>query len=188
MSHQEDIELYQLIIEKKDQHAFKTLYRRYEKIIYSFCYKLSKDPQIAEEVIQEVFVKLWNPHSYYNQEKGKFSSWLLTLTRYTALDIIRKKQKQPVVSYEESDSNQIDTFTPEDHLQWKEKGMMLQDCMKLLKEQQQSIVDLFYFKGLSQQSIADRSGIPLGTVKGRIRLALKHLKSCLNGKGEIAND
>ncbi len=178
-----DIELYQKVLHDKDSSSLRKLYQMYEKLIYSFSYKMTQDKDIAEEVIQEVFLKLWKKHAPYDKSKGKFSSWLLTMTRNTCLDALRKRKKHDSVEYIEKDSLQVDYETPSDLLEWKEKGMAIRDCISLLKGDQQKIVELFYFKGLTQQSIAKTSDIPLGTVKGRIRLALKHLHSCLKGKG-----
>jgi RNA polymerase sigma factor (sigma-70 family) len=177
-----DIELYQQVL-AKDSTALRQLYQQYEKLIYSFSYKMTGDREIAEEVIQEVFMKLWKKHSPYDHSKGKFSSWLLTMTRNTCLDAIRRRKKHESVEYIEKDSLQVTHETPADQLEWKEKGAAIRDCIQSLKDDQQNIVQLFYFKGLTQQSIADSTDIPLGTVKGRIRLALKHLHTCLKGKG-----
>ncbi|MCP3739269.1 sigma-70 family RNA polymerase sigma factor [Rossellomorea sp. BNER] len=88
----------------------------------------------------------------------------------------------------EKDTLSINNETPEDIVEWKEKGEAIRKCMDLLKNEQQTIVELFYFKGYTQQSISDKAKIPLGTVKGRIRLALKHLRSCMEGKGGKVND
>ncbi|TMU84975.1 sigma-70 family RNA polymerase sigma factor [Bacillus sp. BHET2] len=177
-----DIELYQQVLDK-DSTALRQLYQQYEKLIYSFSYKMTGDREIAEEVIQEVFMKLWKNHSPYDRSKGKFSSWLLTMTRNTCLDAIRKRKKHESVEYIEKDSLQVSYDTPDDQLEWKEKGAAIRACIHSLKDDQQKIVQLFYFKGLTQQSIAESTDIPLGTVKGRIRLALKHLHTCLKGKG-----
>ncbi|MEW4326727.1 sigma-70 family RNA polymerase sigma factor [Rossellomorea marisflavi] len=184
MSHDlKDIELYHRIIHQKDSSALRELYRQYEKLIYSFSYKMTGNRELAEEVIQEVFMKLWKTHAHYEESKGKFSSWLLTMTRNTCLDAIRKGKKHDTVEYIEKDTLQVDYETPHDLLEWKEKGAAIRDCISGLKEDQQTMVQLFYFKGKTQQSISEATDTPLGTVKGRIRLALKHLHTCLKGKG-----
>ncbi|BCB02429.1 RNA polymerase sigma factor [Bacillus sp. KH172YL63] len=99
------------------------------------------------------------------------------MTRNTCLDALRKRKKHESVEYIEKDSMQVSYDTPADQLEWKEKGMAIRDCIQTLKKDQQRIVQLFYFKGLTQQSIADSADIPLGTVKGRIRLA-RNLNDC----------
>ncbi|MCA1055968.1 sigma-70 family RNA polymerase sigma factor [Rossellomorea aquimaris] len=178
-----DIDLYLKVINERDSAALRQLYRKYEKLVYSFSFKMTGNTEIAEEVIQEVFLKLWKEHAPYNQSKGKFSSWLLTMTRNACLDALRKRKRHETVEYIEKDSMQVTSETPADIVEWKEKGKAIQDCIRSLKEDQQRIVHLFYFKGLTQQSISKSTDTPLGTVKGRIRLALKHLHGCLKGKG-----
>jgi RNA polymerase sigma factor (sigma-70 family) len=183
-----DIDLYQMVLQNKDSSALRKLYQKYEKLIYSFSYKMTGDHEVAEEVIQEVFLKLWKKHAPYEESKGKFSSWLLTMTRNTSLDAIRKRRKYESIGYMEKDSLRVTYDTPENIMEWKEKGSIVRDCISQLKQDQQNIIHLFYYKGHTQQSISDSTGTPLGTVKGRIRLALKHLHQCLKGKGGISSD
>jgi RNA polymerase sigma factor (sigma-70 family) len=178
-----DIDLYQKVLQNKDSSALRKLYQKYEKLIYSFSYKMTGDKEIAEEVIQEVFLKLWKKHAPYDGSKGKFSSWLLTMTRNTSLDAIRKRNRHESVEYIEKDSMRVTHETPEDILEWKEKGSAVRKCIELLKKDQQQMVYLSYYKGKTQQAISKSTDTPLGTVKGRIRLALKHLHQCLQGKG-----
>ncbi|MGD6801245.1 RNA polymerase sigma factor [Rossellomorea vietnamensis] len=178
-----DIDLYRKVLQNKDSSALRKLYQKYEKLIYSFSYKMTGDREVAEEVIQEVFLKLWKKHAPYDESKGKFSSWLLTMTRNASLDAIRKRNRHESVEYIEKDSLRVTHETPEDIMEWKEKGSAVRDCINQLKEDQQHIVHLAYYKGKTQKAISKSTDTPLGTVKGRIRLALKHLQQCLQGKG-----
>ncbi|MCM3406026.1 RNA polymerase sigma factor [Cytobacillus oceanisediminis] len=188
MSEIKDAELYRSILQK-DSKALELLYDRYEKLLFSFVYKMTHDPQLSEEVIQEVFMKLWKKHSNYSEDKGKFSSWLLTLTRNTALDVLRKQKPQESFEYKEYDSVNIDSNSPEEIVEWKERGKLIKRAVTKLKGEQQKMIDLFYFKGLSHQKISERTELPLGTVKGRLRLALKHLKTHIEKEGgERSND
>lgn len=183
-----DIDLYQKVVHEQDSQALRQLYQKYEKLIYSFSYKMTQDQEVAEEAIQEVFLKLWKKHAPYDQSKGKFSSWLLTMTRNTCLDALRKRNRHETVEYIEKDTLRVSEETPADILEWKERGSTIQECVSALKEEQQEIVQLFYFNGLTQQAISKKTDTPLGTIKGRIRLALKHLKACLKGKGGHEDD
>ncbi|GAF11466.1 RNA polymerase sigma-70 factor [Bacillus sp. JCM 19046] len=158
-----------------DKQALEELYDRYVKLLYSFSYKMLEDKQQAEEIVQEVFIKIWTQKSHYDESKGKFSSWLLTTTRNTVIDTIRKRKEIP------SDMQERDTIADtdpsvEDQVEWKEKKEVIQAAMNKLGPDQRQVIELFYFKGMSQQKISDQCDIPLGTVKGRIRLALKHLR------------
>ncbi|UOQ84040.1 RNA polymerase sigma factor [Gracilibacillus salinarum] len=167
-------------IQHGDQIALEALYDKYEKLLFSFVYKMTQNREITEEVVQDVFLKIWTKKGMYDPSKGKFSSWLLTITRYTAIDFIRKKKDSKDFSLEERDATQVDNTSLEEEVEWKEDTKQIKQAMKQLKKDQQKVIILFYFKALSQQKIADQLGIPLGTVKGRIRLALKHLKEKLH--------
>jgi len=178
MLKQTDAQLYNRI-RSKDQIALEELYNRYERLVYSFAYRLTQNSQMAEDIIQEVFTKIWNSNALYTEDKGKFTSWLLTITRNTSLDILRKKGKQQEVGLLDKDAEQMKSpieEMPEHMLEWKEKGTVLRKAINRLKEEQRTIVELFYYHGLSQETISRKLDIPLGTVKSRIRLALQHLR------------
>lgn len=172
----DDLKLYERV-KDRDKDALEALYDKYERLLYSFSFKMVHDPKAAEEVVQEVMIKLWKGKGVYSPEYGKFSSWLLTVTRHTAIDYLRKQQKvgtEEVHTEVELHDNQPPV---EQVIEWKEQGERLREAMRTLKNDQQMIIELFYFKGYSQSKISKKIDIPLGTVKGRIRLALKHLKA-----------
>lgn len=178
MGKHDDLKLYERL-RSGNKEALESLYDKYESLLYSFSYKMVQDPQASEEIVQEVMIKVWKGTGSYSAESGKFSSWILTVTRNTAIDYIRKQQK---VRTEEihQEVELRDRRTPvEELVEWEEQGDQLREAMRTLKDDQQVIIDLFYFKGYSQRKISEKVDIPLGTVKGRIRLALKHLKSQL---------
>lgn len=170
-----DLKCYQKMIEG-DKEALEALYDKYEKLLYSFVIKLSSDQSLSEEVVQEVFIKLWTKKAKYDETKGKFSSWIITITRYTAFDLMRVKKRDNVSLEEETDLPEQQNETTEDIVEWKEKNSIIRKAVQELSEEQRKMVELFYFEGLSQSKIADKCNLPLGTVKGRLRLSLKHLK------------
>lgn len=181
MFENEDKRLYVRVL-NKDKQALEQLYEKYEKLLYSFSYRMTQDPALAEEVVQEVFIKLWRGIGAYDDSKGKFSSWLLTITRHTAIDLLRKRKRETTVELDDRDSIQSTENSVEDQVEWKEQGTALRKAVATLKEEQQKIIDLAYFKGLTQQKISSECNIPLGTVKGRLRLALKHIKTYLDSE------
>ncbi|WP_226645952.1 RNA polymerase sigma factor [Mesobacillus subterraneus] len=174
-----DIELYARL-QAKDKRALELLYDRYEKLLFSFAYRMTGRRDLAEEIVQDVFLKLWTKPGMYDETKGKFSSWILTVTRYASIDCLRKKDENHV-ELEDRDALKSTEPSVEEVAEWKEKRSEIRVAINQLAEEQQQIVELFYFKGLSQQKIADTFQIPLGTVKGRIRLALKHLHKTISG-------
>ncbi|HEU5139968.1 MAG TPA: sigma-70 family RNA polymerase sigma factor [Bacillales bacterium] len=156
----------------------EALYDKYEKILYSFSYRMTNHKESSEEVVQEVFIKVWEGQGNFDASKGKFSSWLLTIARNTSIDLMRKR-KEPTYELEERDSLASEEASTEDLVEWKERGNELREAISGLGEEQKLIIEAFYFKGITQRKIAERFDLPLGTVKGRIRLALKHLQKAL---------
>ncbi|GGD24341.1 MULTISPECIES: RNA polymerase sigma factor [Pontibacillus] len=184
-----DYDLYQKVL-TGDKHALEKIYDKYEKLLYSFAYKTCGQKEMSEEVMQEVFIKIWTQKATYDETKGKFSSWIITIARYTAIDVLRKKENQNYALDEEWDAPNEKEPSVEDLVEWKERGSMIREAMKHLPKEQKKIVMLFYFKGLTQQRIAEHLDISLGTVKSRIRLALKRLKkelAIIEEKGGVSD-
>jgi DNA-directed RNA polymerase specialized sigma24 family protein len=141
------------LIAGKDIFALEQLYDRYEKVIYAFAHRIVNDAMMAEEVVQELFMRVWNYADRYESSQGKLSTWVFTLTRNIAIDILRKKQNRTHKQLAEQQMNAIP------------------DTRKATR--------WIYYQGLTQQEVADRHAIPLGTVKSRVRLAMKQLKERL---------
>lgn len=185
MTQMTDAELYWKV-QSGDQKALELLYDKFEKILFSFSYRMTKNRQSAEDVVQQVFIKVWKGQGNFDPEKGKLSSWLLTIARNAAIDLMRKR-KAPAYELEDRDSLASDEPSTEDLVEWKEEGRDLRKAVSQLSHEQSEIIESFYFKGKTQREIAEQFNLPLGTVKGRIRLALKHLREILNeweGGGE----
>ena len=144
-----DVTLYEKVV-SQDRHAFETLYDRYEKLVFSFAYRLTGDRTIAEEVTQDVFLKLWHGTSVYQADKGKFSSWLLTITRNKAIDEIRRVKRHDHEPMLEKDALIEEAGSTEVEVEWKEKREEVREAIAELSVKQQEIIELFYFKGYRQ--------------------------------------
>ncbi|GKV70034.1 DNA-directed RNA polymerase sigma-70 factor [Sporosarcina sp. NCCP-2716] len=182
MNHTDDGTLYGLA-SSKDRRAFELLYDRYEKLVFSFAYRIASDREIAEEVVQDVFVKIWNGSAVYEPGKGAFSSWLLTVTRNKAIDELRRLQRHDHEPMVEKDALLEQPGSVEQTAAWHEQQAEIRSAVLELNPEQREIIELFYFRGLSQQKIADHCELPLGTVKGRIRLALQKLRGTITKEG-----
>ncbi|MBU0438874.1 RNA polymerase sigma factor [Staphylococcus succinus] len=169
-------DLYKMIVETNDSKSLEILYDRYESLLFNLAYKITQDVQSSEEVLQDVFMKIWKQKAIFNPEKGKLSTWLITLCRNRAIDAIRKKKN--IESQFDEDFQGIQTNSlPEYDLLNKETSEEINKRITFLNTDQQKIISLFYYKGLSQQEIANKLDIPLGTVKSRLRLSIQHLNS-----------
>jgi RNA polymerase sigma factor (sigma-70 family) len=177
----EDLQLMKLIA-LKDASALEQLYDRYEKVIYCFAHRIVNDDMMAEEVVQELFMRVWNFAECYESTQGKLSTWMFTLTRNIAIDILRKKQNR--IQNQVAEQQQLNAIPDsraaiEDEVENHWIGDEVRQAMKALNEDQQRIVEWIYYQGLTQQEVAERHAIPLGTVKSRVRLAMKQLKQRL---------
>ncbi|MEC3885803.1 sigma-70 family RNA polymerase sigma factor [Halobacillus sp. HZG1] len=179
MSKQTDLDLYERIF-SKDKQALEILYTRYEKLLYYFAFQIVNDEHGAEEVMHDVFMKLWkgSRKGAYHPGRGKFSSWLLTITRNAAIDLVRKRNVTEV-EWNSNDTEEEGEWNVEESLTVKEDHDYLRRAVRRLPADQREVIQLAYMEGASQNEISEKQGIPLGTVKGRIRLALEKLRKYL---------
>ncbi|WP_141504202.1 RNA polymerase sigma factor [Paenibacillus luteus] len=172
----------ELLIQKianRDSAALEQLYDRYERQIYSFVYRIVKDAMAAEEVVQELFIRVWNSAERLDtgEAAGKISSWMFTIARNLSVDWIRKQGRKPLEASEEGVLERVAAFkSTEQEVEHKMLGEQMQEALRELNEDQKQVVDLIYFKGYTQQEVSLNQDIPLGTVKSRVRLALKQLR------------
>ena len=167
-----------LLLKTGDQSAFSYLYDNYAGALNTVICKLISDQHLAEDILQEAFVKIWNNFSSYDATKGRLFTWMLNITRNLTIDTIRSKGYKSQAKIQNSDiavttvnnnSNENDKF---DALGLREQTMQL-------KEEQKNVIDLAYFEGFTQEEISKKLGIPLGTVKTRIRSGISVLKKLL---------
>lgn len=162
---------------KQDEKGFNYLYDNYAPAIYGIITKVVSEKEYADEIIQDVFVKIWKNIKQFDPEKGRLYTWMINLARNTAIDYIRSKgfqneQKNQSIPEFVNESEQYATTSNVDHIGMKE-------VLLGLKGEWRELIELAYFKGYTQQEIAERLDIPIGTVKTRTRNALIELKSLL---------
>lgn len=169
-------------VARGDEAALAVIYAQFGGPVYSLALRVLGDSALAQEVTQDVFLKVWTNPSAWDANKGQFSSWLLTLTRYTAIDRIRREIRRTGkdVELDENVETQVDdqSDTPD----------RLHSLMLHLPKEQREVVELAYFRGLKHTELAERLGLPLGTVKTRLRLGLHKLKGLLGADGDPDGD
>ena len=163
-----------------DQDALLILHQRYVNLVYSMAWRVLQDAGLAEEVTQDIFLKLWHKGQQYDPARGRFSSWLLSVTRFAAIDRLRREGRQPrqveVATADQDEMTVLERLLPTDHAAW-ERGQHLRLVLTQLPPDQRQIIELAYFGGLTHSELAQQLGLPLGTVKGRLRLGLEKLRS-----------
>lgn len=163
------------LIAQRDQAAFSYFYDNYAYAINGIIGKLVTDVTLREDILQEAFVKIWNNFHQYDTSKGRLFTWVANLARNLTIDTLRSKgyKKQQKIS---SDENSV--TSQEDKRQSIEQhdSIGLRKTVNTLKPDQRIIIDLAYFNGYTQDEIAKEMGIPLGTVKTRMRSAILQLR------------
>ena len=174
----EEAALLQRILEK-DERAIEALYERYSGPLYSLAYQVTGADRFAQEVVQEVFVTVWKQAGRFDPWRGSLSSWLFTLARHKAIDLVRKEANvrrhvaDVDLEFEESD----DDVDQEAWLRLRRDAVRA--AITNLPEAQRTALDLAFFRGLTHVEVAETLGIPLGTAKTRIRTALLKLRDIL---------
>jgi RNA polymerase sigma-70 factor (ECF subfamily) len=161
---------------QQDQSALSELYQQFGGLVYSIAMRVVQNPVLAEEVTQDAFLKVWHQPSSWDPNRGKFVSWLLTITRYTAIDLLRKEQRRPVQDAVELDDLRIGSRSLIDDPIWQD-GRVLRSLLERLPQEQVQVIELAFFEGMSHSEMADYLNLPLGTVKTRVRLGLQKLKA-----------
>lgn len=172
-------------VRQQDVTAFSQLYDRYARPIYILAVT-SLDRAEAEEIVQEVFLRLWRKADQFRPERGPFGAWFMTIARHQVWDVMRRLHREPSLAAEVIDQLLIESAMSvgdvEEQAWSQEIGEAILDALQGLPAEQRRALVLAYFGGLSQSSIADHLGWPLGTVKKRIRLGLQKLRTALAAK------
>jgi RNA polymerase sigma-70 factor (ECF subfamily) len=151
------------------------LYDRYGSLVYSVVYGIVGDEALTEELVQEVFLRVWRSAASYRSESGPVRAWLLMIARHRAIDEWRRlRRERNWISLEAVASGW--RLTNEDRV----SDPFLYEAMSQLPTEQQQVVELAYYAGLTVPEIAERLGLPPGTVKSRLRLAMVKLRARLD--------
>jgi RNA polymerase sigma-70 factor (ECF subfamily) len=168
-----------VLIYKKEEKAFTHLYDMYSKSLFAVINVLVKNREEAEDVLQDVFVKIWKNIDSYQESKGRFYTWILNIARNTSIDKLRSKNFNNSQKNLSSD-NFVHLFDDSNKLVSKIDSIGIQEFVKKLKPKCIQIIDLLFFKGYTQQEASDELEIPLGTVKTHNRNCINDLRNYLN--------
>lgn len=162
---------------QRDQVAFSTLYDRYVRAVYAFAAYMLDNAE-AEAVVQEAFLRLWRKADQYEPAKGPFRTWFMAISRYQIMDRLRhRRRQQRRFSAEQIDELLRDWIDPaavdaEETVWRNEQSEKIKQALQTLPAEQRRVIVLAYYGGLSQSTMAEHLGWPLGTVKKRVRLGL----------------
>jgi RNA polymerase sigma-70 factor (ECF subfamily) len=168
-----------LAFQQKDLQALEEFFDRHQRIALAVAYRVLGDREAAEDVLQEAFLAVWRQADTYQPEKGTARSWFLSIVRHRAIDVTRGRSfAKERISLDELN------FEPRYSDVWQQvdarlDGEQVRQAVEALPAEQKEAVLLAYFGGFTHPEIAQRTGVPLGTVKGRLRLAMQKLRNLL---------
>jgi RNA polymerase sigma-70 factor (ECF subfamily) len=167
-------------LQRREPQALAELYDRYGRIVYALILRVVRDTGIAEDLVQETFLRVWNRVHAFDAQKGAIGPWLLAVARNRAIDYLRSAggRERNAVEFEETDHPSLYTDM-EPGILASDKARQVKAALQRLSVQQRQVIELAYFEGLSQTEMAQRMGQPLGTVKTWVRTALKTLRDDL---------
>lgn len=167
-----------LLLRSGERTGFSYLYDNYAKALYGIIVRLVPGEDDAQDILQNVFVKIWNSIPSYDHTRGRLFTWMINIARNSAIDYLRSKQGKidRNVKKTEIDSEVIDQSM---HVTVNYDHIGMATALKQLSADQQTVINLAYFQGYTQEEIAEELNIPLGTVKTRVRTAIGNLRSLL---------
>ena len=170
-----------------DEHALGALYDRWSPLVFSLCVHVLGDEDEAEEAVEETFWQAWRQAARYDTTRGAVSTWLTTIARSRALDRLRAKrrrQEDAMSDLSETKRAAVEETArrgddPASGAEVSERRALVRQALLALPPEQREVLELAYFRGLSQTEIAERTGQPLGTIKTRVRLAMEKMRDRL---------
>jgi len=157
-----------------DQKAFATLYDNYSDTLYGVVCQIVKSEAKAEDVMQDAFVNIWKKFQTYDAARGSIFTWMLNISRNKAIDSLRKTKRMGEVEIQDDASNV--GIKDNRSTQLNENTIGVRAMLTKLPPEQQVILDYLYFQGYTQQEVSDELEVPLGTVKSRVRIAMRELR------------
>lgn len=169
----EEDDLIQLLV-NREKRGIEILYDNYSSALYGVIIRIVRNDEVAEDVLQETFLKIWNNFSQYDSVKGRLFTWMVNICRNLSIDKVRSKEfvnqnKNQSIDNAVSISDQKTSYDPD--------LIGVRDIVKKLEPEYKQIIDLLFFEGYSQSEAAEKLNIPLGTVKTRSRAAIQRLRN-----------
>ena len=166
---------------RADENALGELYDRYGRVAYGLALRIVRDRGLAEDAVQEAFLAVWRSAGAFLAEQGKPSTWILTLVHRRAVDLVRREERRRAEPLEETDHP---TGEATDEEAWlRAQRQVVQEALRKLPPDQREAIELAYYGGFTQSELAEKLGLPLGTIKSRMFTGLKRLRELLAESG-----
>jgi len=164
------------LLEKEDEAAINLLYENYSDSLYGVILKITNNEELAQDALQETFVKVWKNAKRYDSKKAKLFTWLYRIARNTAIDKLRSfnNRYHKEVQIDKSDVYILPTVSLNQDV------LDLKEHVTKLEEKYQIVLNALFFEGMTQQEASDELDIPLGTIKSRLKIGLRDLRKLFN--------
>ena len=167
-----------------NESALGALYDRYGKSAYSLAFRMLGDVHAAEDAVQEAFINIWRRAGSFSNDRGTARTWIMAVVHHRSIDIGRKRRgiapRELPLELERLPEALADTWSEVSNTL---DGELLRRCLKMIPDDQREAIELAYFGGYTQREISELKGIPLGTVKGRVRIGMAKLRTILQEMG-----
>ncbi|MGI9476600.1 MAG: sigma-70 family RNA polymerase sigma factor [Hyphomicrobiaceae bacterium] len=171
-------QLIERIARSQDKAAFASLFDGYAPRVKFFLMRNGTSPESAEELAQEALLTVWRKAKYFSAQRGSASAWIFTIARNLRIDEARRDKRAQLYAMV-SEFDDVDTDTPDELVSASEHATRVREAMRELPSEQFEVVKWSFMEGAAHSEIAERLGLPLGTVKSRLRLAMRRLKKSL---------
>jgi len=174
------------LIQAGDEAALATLYQRHTAILRTVIARVVHIDADVDDLLQEVFLEIWKRAQTYDISKGKVLGWMITVARRRAIDRVRRRQAYARAEERlrlQTEAEETDHYHVAEDASASERAAMLREALAALREAQREAVQLAFYQGLSQRQIAAKTGVPLGTIKTRLELAIRKLRVGLSSIG-----
>jgi RNA polymerase sigma factor (sigma-70 family) len=165
-----------------DQSALAELYDRHGRVAYGLALRVLRDPSLAEDAVQEAFLAVWRNAGRFVPERGSAAGWIMTLVHRRAVDVVRREERRRADPLPELEPAGSGASADEDAMLRFERERVL-DALRRLPDQQREALELAYYGGFTQSELAERLGLPLGTIKSRMFSGLARLRELLQEPG-----
>ncbi len=168
---------------RSEQSALSELYDRYGRPAYGLALRVLRDESLAEDAVQEAFIALWRTAARFVPERGKASTWILTLVHRRAVDLVRREERRRADPLDNVPEPSGGGGGADEEAWLRLQRERVQDALKQLPDQQREALELAYYGGFTQSELAERLGQPLGTIKSRMFMGLSRLRELLGDPG-----
>ena len=170
-------------IQAGEQEAIAALYDRYSGVAYGLAMRITGDGTLAEDVVQDAYVSVWKQAGRFDPERGQVKSWLLTIVHHKAVDAVRRRTNRNERALPEGPEEFIAAHgRPEEIAEATMDAAAVREAVRAIPDDQRRTIEMAYFEGITHVEIAERMGVPLGTVKSRLRIGLEKMRGSLRLK------